>query len=391
MRLLAICESPPTTDPKYGNGSTLISAAILRRLPEDVELDLAWFTDRPVDPPRELIDRCRRRVMLMPRRDLMGLAALPFTGLPRATWQRTGAAVDEVLDLLQRDVDAAYLHGLHTFALAPRIKVPFAVHEVDPWSRYWMERARTRTPVMAAYDRLQARRAERLERETAKLARSYIVVSPTDAAELSADFGTEVIGIPNGIDEHLLTIDAVGEPEPRLIGFVGSLDYPPNQHAVHLLARDVFPRVAAKVPGARLLIAGRRPPPDVRALAGNGITVMADVPDIRDIYERCTVLAYPGELGRGAKNTVLEAMAMGRTVIASPSAARGIERGEHIVIASSVHDMAECIEALLDDPDRRDAIAARARAYARNRPTWDDVAREYAGVIGHLAPCPSPG
>src|SRR2546422_840895 len=81
--------------------------------------------------------------------------------------------------------------------------------------------------------------------------------------------------------------------------------------------REVFPRVAARVPGARLLIAGRRPPPDVRALAGNGITVLADVPDIREIYERCAVLAFPGELGRGAKNTVLEAMVMGRAVVAS--------------------------------------------------------------------------
>jgi len=386
MRLLAVCESPPTTDARHGNGSTLISAAVLERLPERIELDLAWFLDRPVDPPRSLTDRCRRQVVLLSRADTLGIAALPFTNLPRATWQRTGRSVMDVLDLLQRDVDAVYLHGLHTFALAPHLRVPFAVHEVDPWSRYWEERARTRGPALAAYDRLQARRADRLERETARRAERYIVVSPADAAELSQTLGRPVDGIPNGIDPRIVDRGRVGEPEPRTIAFVGSLDYPPNQLGATRLARRVYPLVTARVPSARLLIAGRRPPPDVRALAGNGITVLADVDDVRDVYERASVVAYPGELGRGTKNTVIEAMAAGRPVVASATSARGVDRGEHIVIARDDAEMADEIVALFADTDRRERIATAAANYARTRPTWDDVAKQYAEVIDSLVP-----
>jgi len=50
MKVLAVCESPPTTDSTYGNGSTLITARLLPALPPFIELHVAYFEDRPACP-----------------------------------------------------------------------------------------------------------------------------------------------------------------------------------------------------------------------------------------------------------------------------------------------------------------------------------------------------
>ena len=83
---------------------------------------------------------------------------------------------------------------------------------------------------------------------------------------------------------------------------------------------------AAACPGARFAIAGRNPPPAVRALAGrDGVIVTGAVADMRSWLAAADVVVAPLQLARGIQNKVLEAMAMAQPVVASPAAFEGIE------------------------------------------------------------------
>jgi glycosyltransferase involved in cell wall biosynthesis len=383
MRIVAVCESPPTTDPHHGNGSTLIARHLLERLAARHTIDLRWFDDRPVLPSAALLDRCASHGALAVRGAVPALLALPLTRLPRATWQRATAAARAEVRALAGPADAVYLHGLHTFALAADAGAPVIVNEIDPWSRYWYERARERSAPRSWYDRLQARRASALERAAATHARRYVVVSPGDADELAGTLGRTVDAIPNGIDAGPAADPALADRST--IAFVGTLDYAPNTAAVIELATGIAPILRARVPGARVLIAGRRPPDAVRALAAPAIEVMADVEHVHDVYARASVVVFPGAFGRGAKNTVREALAAGRPVVATPHAARGLTPGPHLVHAATRDEMVDAIAPLLTDDDRFVAACRAARDFAASLPGWDECAARYSALFDDLA------
>lgn len=296
MRLLAVCESPPTLVPGAANGSTLIPAQLLPRLGAGVEVDLLWFDDRGVPPDRSVLDRCRSARGLEVRDGRAALLAQPTTSLPRATWQRAGA--DAVVVAAARRADVVYLHGLHAFSPGPRLSAPLVAHEVDPWSHHWTERAAAGRGAQAAYDRWQAGRARRLERRVGRVAARYVVVNPDDARRLAAELGRPVDSLPNGVDlPHLAPRDP-SRVDPDLLVFVGTLDYPPNVAAVTELSTRVLPQVRAERPQTRLVVAGRRPTAAVRALSGPGVQVVGEVDDVRAVYARAAAAVYPGDRKR---------------------------------------------------------------------------------------------
>jgi glycosyltransferase involved in cell wall biosynthesis len=385
VRLLAICESPPTSDPRYGNGSTLISARVLPLLPPDIEIHLAYFADRPAPPDPPVLARAASVHRLPLTGPAAGVLTTPFTRLPRATRARAGAR--GALVRLATRCDAAYVHGLHAFGVLPLGRLPVVVHEIDPWSDYWADRAGTRRGRLglgvwrAWYDRLQAARARRLEARTSATASAYVVVNPQDANALSARLGREVAAVPNGVAFAGAPSRNGSLVEPALVGFVGTLDYPPNVEAVTRLARRVFPLVRRQVPAARLVIAGRRPTQEVLALVGDGVAVLPDVPDVQDVFARLAVAAYVGRTGRGTKNTLVEALALGCPVVCSPESARGVVPGPHLLQAGDDTGVAGQITRLLLDRAARALAEAEVRAFAGRMQTWPEVAQRYAELI----------
>ncbi len=379
MRLLAVCESPPTLDARHANGSTLITAELLPRLPDGFDIDLVWFADRAAEPAQAVLDRCRSATRLPVRTRAVAAAAQALTRLPRATWQRSGG--DDTVRRLAREADVVYLHGLHSFSSARGLGRPLLVHEVDPWSSFWAQRAEAGSGPTRTYDRLQAARARRLEERTSAVASRYLVVNAADAAGLSAQLGRPVEALPNGVDLSYFRACTGKQPDGDVLAFVGTLDYAPNVRAVRELVDDVLPLVRHHRPGVRLLIAGRRPVAAVRQLAGPGIEVLADVPDVRAVYERAAMVVYPGSLGRGTKNTVLEAMATGTPVVCSPEAARALPVGDHARLGRSPRELAEHVVTLLSSPATLARAGAAATVTAAAFRDWDQVSRQFGDLL----------
>lgn len=383
MKLLVVAESPPTTDPIGGNGSTMILAEVLPRLPHDVELHLAWFTDRPQEPDAAVLERARTVTRLPVRSDRWAVLAQPVTRLPRATWQRAGARAE--VHRLATVADVTYLHGLHTFAALPGLPGPVVVNEIDPWSDYWAERARSQKGLRALYDRVQAARARRLEGAAARQAAAVVVVNEADAVRLRARTGGTVVAVPNGIARFAPATPAATSAGERTAVFVGTLDYPPNVEAVTRLVRDVVPLVRTRVPDLRVVLAGRRPAEEVLRLAGEGVEVRADVPDVASVFRQAGVAVYAGRTGRGTKNTVAEAVRAGCPVVASTESARGHTPGAHLLVGDADADLADAVTSLLTDPGALTAARQAALAASASLGDWDDVAARYVDLLRSAA------
>jgi polysaccharide biosynthesis protein PslH len=385
IRLLAICDSPPTTDPRFASGSTLIIANLLSRLSDEIRLSLAYFPDRSAEPEEEIANRADAVVKLRFRGAPLALAATPMSRLPRASWQRHAPSVRSAVRRLALHSDVVFLHGLHTFALAAEISQPIVAHEVDPWSEHWRQRAASRKGLVAFYDSLQARRAEQLEKYISMRAASLVVVSPDDALRMGQRLDRMVTALPNGV------VHAGRPPAPpelanrRTIAFVGSLNYPPNISAVMELRKNIFPLVCAKVPDARLIIAGRRPTAEILGLQSENVEIHSDVADTWSEIAGAAVMVFPGNMGFGKKNTLAEALGVGRPVVASRNSARGTTPGDHLVVVDSAEEQAAAVVCMLVDESVWLSACVSAAEVASTLPHWDDVGRSFNQLLREAA------
>jgi glycosyltransferase involved in cell wall biosynthesis len=148
------------------------------------------------------------------------------------------------------------------------------------------------------------------------------------------------------------------------------MDYWPNADAVAWFAADVMPTLRAVNPAVTFHIVGANPGLATRALAAlPGVHVTGRVPDIRPYLAHASVCVAPLRIARGIQNKVLEAMAMGRPVVASPQAFEGVRAtaGRDILVADGAQAMASGVFTILDGTGPELGQAARLameRGYA---------------------------
>src|SRR5207249_4653287 len=107
--------------------------------------------------------------------------------------------------------------------------------------------------------------------------------------------------LANGVDADFFH-SGDHAPQPCSCTFWGRLDAGPNIQAVTWFCRRVWPLVRREVPEARITLYGFNPTDEVLRLAGGGVSVVADVPDIRPEARRHAVAVMPFVSGGGIKN-----------------------------------------------------------------------------------------
>ena len=198
-----------------------------------------------------------------------------------------------------------------------------------------------------------------------------VCVGGADAAWMARLGGRAVQAVPNGV---ALPARRVPEAAQATVVFVGTLDYAPNVDAVAFMASDIWPQVRAAVPGARWVVAGRRPVAAVRALDGRGgVEVWADVADMAAELQAGWVAVAPMRIGAGLKNKVLEAWACARPVVLTPLAMNGLALplGHAGLVQAGAAGMADEVAALLCDSLARGRLGRAAQAMVARDFTWD--------------------
>jgi len=181
--------------------------------------------------------------------------------------------------------------------------------------------------------------------------------------------GPKVLAVGNGVDtDYFRPAEGDGPAAPGLV-FTGTMNYRPNIDGVCWFVREVWPSLKREVPGLLLTVVGRDPAAAVRRLAEvPGVRVTGTVEDVRPYLASATLAVAPLTIARGIQNKVLEAMAMGKAVVASGPAIEGLDVavGREILMADTPNEWRTCVLGLIGDAARRKDLerAARARAVA---------------------------
>ncbi len=221
------------------------------------------------------------------------------------------------------------------------------------------------------------------ERRLVRALYATVVVGEDDARVLRRLTGRNTIHmIPNGV---AAPPDVMGdEGTVPTVVFTGVLDYPPNVHAARHFAEIVWPGIRAAVPHARFVIAGRRPLPEVLALAQQaGIEVRADVPDMFGVLNEAWVAVAPMICGSGIKNKVLEAWAAGRPVAMTTLATNGLALPPDTqeLVADDSRTLEALIVDLLTHPERRRRLGSALREHVLRRHRWGHAAASFSTLL----------
>ncbi len=250
---------------------------------------------------------------------------------------------------------------------------------MDLDSAKWAEfAARARAPWCWLYA-VESQRLARLEARMSAAVDAVVFSSDAEAASFRAmaPDGGAVHVVGNGVDTAVFRpMPAARGAEPPTLLFTGTLDYRPNIDAAICLMHEVLPRVRAAVSDARVLAVGHRPAAVLRRAAHRAqdrLTLAGSVPDVRPYFAAADVYVAPMWYGRGVKNKLLEAMAMGVPVVASPCAAEGLGAvpGRHLLLATTPAECADVVVGLLRDPGRARSLAAAARTWVETERSWD--------------------
>jgi sugar transferase (PEP-CTERM/EpsH1 system associated) len=251
--------------------------------------------------------------------------------------------------------------------------IPKVLDFCDMDSQKWLAFAAMRRFPMSLGYRLEGRRLQRTE---AELLHGFDLCTCSTRAELetlrSYGTGTPSDWFPNGVDAEYFA--PAGSYDPDTICFLGNMDYFPNQECVSRFCSEVLPSLRERRPGIRFLIVGANPSRAVRRLAdGSTVVVTGAVADVRPYARRAAVSIAPLGIARGVQNKILESLAMGVPVVASPAAASGIDAtpGEHLLSASEPRELAQSILRLLDDRSERQRFALAGRARMLSHHSWE--------------------
>lgn len=205
---------------------------------------------------------------------------------------------------------------------------------------------------------------------------AIVPITDEDARDFRALGCTRPIHVlPGGVDLDGEVASEVQE-RPRAVGFLGSLDYRPNQEAALWIAEQLRPRLAVDL--AEVHIAGSNAPAWLRArLASAGVTFAGEVPDAAAFIRSMRIMIAPLFTGGGMRIKILEAMAGGKAVVATTIGAAGIDarHGENILLADDPDAFASAVSGLLGDPSRALAIGDAGRRLVESRYTADALAR----------------
>lgn len=286
----------------------------------------------------------------------------------------------DVIDVQWPSMTAA-LPALHR--LAPRARLIATLHDVASQGLR-RHRAQARSPKTWIRFALSTVQARAVEMRTTALADTVIVFSEKDRALLPRSERVEVVHPPLALPGAV----PVAEPgeSPELL-FVGPLYRGENREALLWFADEIWPRVRAAVPDARLLVAGRATAAHRAAYAhASGIEFVGFVDDLEPLYAQAAAVIAPLRAGAGVKFKVVEALVRGVPVIGTSVAFEGIgDETQQPRRHDDAADFAEAVQAALRDP-------AGARERARSWQHWAEqnyapeaFARRIAGIYGLAA------
>ena len=382
MRILFISTRPPWPS-RRGDQARLAGWVAELRERHEVAVISQWPPGFPLDPYPEGVEGQRVRLS----RWRMARSLSRAGAYPLQVAMHWHPALSEVvrreIAAFQPDVAVIVLSRLGW--LMPTLRgIPVVLDLVDALSLNMMNRG-VRQRWSGALWRWEGRRIGTWDRRLTREVSWATVVSERDKQALEGGNG-EVEGrvrvVPFGIPlADAFETRSVAAP---IVLLAGNLGYFPTRDGALWFASRVWPLVHRAFPRAQWWLAGSRAPRAVRRLARlPGVQILQDPLELSAIRRQAAVAIAPMRAGSGTPIKVLESMADGLPVVATPLASQGLDglQGGEIAVARNPEAFAGAIVELLEDSGRAQHQAACAWRWLSERHDLRHSARLFEELL----------
>ena len=226
----------------------------------------------------------------------------------------------------------------------------------------------------------ETERLANYETRIAKQFQACSVISNADKNKFEPELAKDLLVIPNGVEERYLNYDVpvqwVGKKYDLI--FTGNMGYMPNVRACLFLVNKILPLLQHHE-SLKVCLAGAHPATQIWALENHrAVSVTGFVPDLREYLSAARIFVAPLFSGAGLQNKVLEAMALGLPVLASPdtSHALGAVNNQDLIECANEHEFANQIDRLLNNEEEAHSLGLRGRTFVQNNYNWTAANRK---------------
>lgn len=287
-----------------------------------------------------------------------------------------GRAVAAALAENEYDVIHCDTIGLAPYVPATSSATVLDHHNIE--SDMLFRRARqARHPAKQLYFWQEAARLQRYEQRVCPRFDLHITCSDVDSQRLGRIVPSlNIETVPNGVDVEYFAPTAAAPSGDRLV-FAGGLNWYPNRDAMEYFAAEIWPLLCRRYKDIEFDLIGKSPSEPLRALARRDLRfkVHGFVDDIRKYVHAASVYVCPIRDGGGTKLKILDALALGKAVVAHPVAVEGIDvtPEQDILLATEPAEFATQIGRVLDDDAFRARLERSARDLAVRRYSFDGI------------------
>ncbi len=275
-------------------------------------------------------------------------------------------------------------------AVRDKIKIPILLAKVDVEAQVYFRNAQQKkNPILKLMGYIDARKMLSYEVQVCKYFDKVTFASEVDRTLLTSYLKKRNINvstdlIPNGVDtKHYVPTNTKKYSKPTVV-FLGNFRYFANTDAAFYFVKNIWPIITSKI-DTHLYIVGPLLPKGIQRLLSNdvaklntdNITVTGFVEEDvkKNILSKSWISVAPIRIGSGTKLKILESMAIGTPVIATPVGIEGIDAVDNksVLIGESPQQVANKIVKLLKDQSLRQTISKNARKLVEDVYEWDVI------------------
>jgi glycosyltransferase involved in cell wall biosynthesis len=145
--------------------------------------------------------------------------------------------------------------------------------------------------------------------------------------------------------------------------YIASEVHPPNRDALDWLLAEIWPKIIAQLPAARLVVIGEWSAATINSKSSPSVSFTGFVPDLASTL-RGGIMLVPVRIGSGLRVKILIALAQGVPVISTCVGSEGllVQDGQEILVRNEVSKFAAAAVQLAREPElwHRLAVAGRA-------------------------------
>jgi glycosyltransferase involved in cell wall biosynthesis len=235
-----------------------------------------------------------------------------------------------------------------------------------------------KNPLKRLYYHLEGTKLERFEAKVCPAFDVNFTVSELDKSrllEIAPNAYADVVA--NGVDCDYFSPQPDSQVKPQSVIMVSGMNWFPNRDAVLYMCDEIWPALSNAYPDISWTVVGSSPPQRLLDLAtrDNRVRVTGFVDDVRPYLAEAQVYLCPMRDGGGTRLKILDALAMGKPIVATTMAYEGISitPNVNVLVADTPSEFVRQIGRLFDDRDLCSTLADAARRFVMEHYSWSVI------------------